>query len=90
MATEALMGGKAILLLLALAGALAVVLYVTDREPPAEQRTETAVLEGRSLGNARRIRWQFHEREPIEVGRAPDGRFQIQEPIVDIASQGYM
>ena len=84
------MGGRAILVLLALVGVLVGVLALTDREAPAEARVETAALGGRSLGRASRIRWQFHEREPVELGRAPDGRFQIQEPIVDIASAGYL
>jgi hypothetical protein len=84
------MGGKAILLLLVLAGGLGAVLYFTDRTPPAKTTTETAVLDGRSLTDATRIRWQFHEREPVEIGRAPDGRFQIQEPLVDLASMGYL
>ena len=84
------MGGKAILLLLAVAGALVGVLALTDREAPTEARVETAALEGRSLGRATRIRWQFHEREPVEVGRAEDGRFELKEPIVDLASKAYM
>ncbi|MGC6488934.1 MAG: DUF4340 domain-containing protein [Planctomycetota bacterium] len=84
------MGGRAILVLLVLAAGLVGVLAVTDREAPTEARVETAALGGRSLGRASRIRWQFHEREPVEIGRAPDGRFQLQEPIVDIASAGYM
>lgn len=84
------MGGKAILLLLVLACGLGAILYFTDRKPPAVVTNETAVLDGRSLTDATRIRWQFHEREPIEIGRAPDGRFQIKEPFVDIASMGYL
>ena len=84
------MGGRAILILMVLVGALVGVLAWTDREAPAEARVETAALGGRSLGRATRIRWQFHEREPVEIGRAADGRFQIQEPIVDIASAGYL
>ncbi len=84
------MGGKAIGMLLALAGLLAAVLWWTDRETAVEERAETAVLDGRSLGAATRVRWQFLEREPVELGRAPDGRFQLQEPLVDIASEGYL
>ena len=84
------MGGKAILFLLAVVGALVGVLALTDREAPTEERVETAALEGRSLGRATRIRWQFHEREPVEIGRGPDGRFEIQEPIVDLASKAYL
>ena len=43
------MGGKAILLLLAVAGVLVGVLALTDREAPTEARVETAALEGLSL-----------------------------------------
>jgi len=84
------MGMKAILMLLLLAGGLGAILYFTERETPTEKVAETAVLDGRSLGDATRIRWNFHEREPVEIGRAADGRFQIKEPLVDIASMGYM
>lgn len=84
------MGGRAILMLLFLAGALGAVLYFTDREAPVVERVESAALLGRSMRDATRIRWQFHEREPVEIGRAPDGRFQVKEPIVDIASAAYL
>ena len=84
------MGGRAIVTLLILACGLGSVLYFTDREPPVEERVESAALLGRSMRDATRIRWQFHERQPVEIGRAPDGRFQIQEPIVDIASAAYL
>ena len=84
------MGRKTILLLLVLALGLGAVLWFTDEQPPLAQRAEATVLDGRSMRQAVRIRWQFRERPAIEVGRSPDGRFQIKEPIVDIASAGYM
>ena len=56
------MGGKAILLLLAVVGVLVGVLALTDREAPTEERVETAALEGRSLGRATR------QRVPVAVG----------------------
>ena len=84
------MGGRAIVTLLILACGLGSVLYFTDREPPVVERVESAALLGRSMRDATRIRWQFHERQPVEIGRASDGRFQIQEPIVDIASAAYL
>lgn len=84
------MGGKAILILVLVAGALGLVLALTNKEAPIEEKGETSVLDGRSLGNAVRIRWQFDGEEAVEIGRAADGRFAIQEPIVDIASGAYL
>ena len=84
------MGGKAIVMLLSLVGALGAVLYFTDSEAPVVERVESAALEGRSLYQAERIRWQFHEREPVELGRVDGGPWKITEPIVDLASRGYL
>lgn len=84
------MGVRAIVVLLLLAAGLGAVLWFTDERPKTTVVAESAVLEGRSLANSVRLRWQWRDRAPIEVGRAPDGRFQIQEPLVDIASAAYM
>ena len=84
------MSGKAMVILVLLAGSLGVTLWLTDREAPVQARVEESALMGRSLRDATRIRWQFHEQPAREIGRAPDGRLQIQEPIVDIASAGYL
>lgn len=84
------MGGKAILVLLLVVAGLLTTLWYTDQSPPVKKVDQGPVLEGRSLTNATKIRWQFHEMSPIEIGRAPDGRFQIQEPMRDIASMGYL
>ena len=84
------MGGKAILVLLALVGALAAVLYVTERKPPAKAANEVSALDGRSLGDATRVRWQFAGRPPVELQRGGDGLFRLSEPIVDLASPGYV
>lgn len=84
------MGGKAILILLLVAGGLVAMLMFTDQKPTIEKLDQGPVLQGRSLTNATKIRWQFREQPPVEIGHAPDGRFQIQEPLRDIASMGYM
>ena len=84
------MGGKAILILLLVVGGLFAVLKYTDAKPSVAKIDQGPVLDGRSLTNATKIRWQFHEMPAIEVGHAPDGRFQIQEPLRDIASMGYL
>jgi hypothetical protein len=84
------MGGKAILVLLLVVVGLVATLWFTDESPPVKKIDQGPVLEGRSLTTATKIRWQFHKMAPIEVGRAPDGRIQIQEPMRDIASMGYL
>lgn len=84
------MGGKAIVVLLLVAGALGAVLWFTDERPTVATTAENRVLAGRTLTEATRIHWQFKDDAPIEIGRAPDGRFQLREPIVDIASAAYL
>ncbi len=84
------MGWRGILILLAAVAGLCVVLLLTDEKAPVDAQAETAVLEGRSLAEATMVRWQFRDRTPIEVGRGPDGRFQLREPLVDVASVAHM
>ena len=84
------MGGRSLVVLLLLALGLGAVLYFTDSKPPAKTTAEAPVLDGRTLRDVVHLRWQFPGRQAIEVGRASDGRFQLKEPIVDIASAGRM
>ncbi len=84
------MGSRGILVLLVLCAALGVTLWLTDETVKVEKQAETAVLEGRSLADAAVVRWQFRGRAPIEIGRGPDGRFRLQEPLVDVASAAHM
>ncbi len=84
------MGLRAILAILAVVCGLGAVLYFTDETRKPATVDQIAVLEGRSLRDCTWLRWQFDNRAPIELGRAADGRFKLQEPIVDIASSAYM
>jgi len=84
------MSGKAILILLLIAAGLVGVLLVTDETPPVEQTDEASVLEGRSLASAKRIRWQFEGMVAVELAPGADGRFEIREPIQDLASIAYL
>ncbi|MBL9078570.1 MAG: DUF4340 domain-containing protein [Planctomycetes bacterium] len=84
------MGLRAIVLLVLVVGGLAAVLLLTDEKRPARDVAEVAVLDGRSLREARRIWWQFEGRPPVEVSRTPDGGFGLTEPIVDAVSPGYL
>ncbi len=80
------MGLRALVVLLLLAGGLGAVLWFTDEKPPTNKLAETPVLEGRSVRDCLRLRWQWQNRAPIEIGRGPDGRFQLQEPVMDLVS----
>lgn len=84
------MGGKTILLLLALVSGLVAVLLFTDEKPKVDKVAETMVLDGRELGQCTKIRWQFEGLPAVELGRGPDGRFEIEEPIHDLASIAYL
>lgn len=84
------MGGKAILVLLLVVVGLFATLWFTDQKPSIEKVDQGSVLQGRSLTNATKIRWKFPDAPSIEVGHAPDGRFEIKEPFRDIASMGYL
>jgi hypothetical protein len=85
-----MMGWRGILILFALVAGLGVVLLLTDESTPVARQAESPVLEGRALAEATMVRWQFRDRPPIEVGRGPDGRFQLREPLVDVASAAHM
>ncbi|MCU0866270.1 MAG: DUF4340 domain-containing protein [Planctomycetes bacterium] len=84
------MGARGLLCLLLLALGLGAVLWFTDEKPPLQQTSAAMVLDGRSLTECLRMRWQFHKKPPIEVERSPDGGFRVSEPIMDLASPGYM
>jgi hypothetical protein len=84
------MGSKAILILLLVAAALGVTLYLTDAKTTSDEVAEASVLGGRSLSNATRLRWEFEGQQAVELGHAADGRFELKEPIVDIASAAYL
>ncbi|MBL8751725.1 MAG: DUF4340 domain-containing protein [Planctomycetes bacterium] len=80
------MGLRALLVLLLLAGGLGAVLYFTDQKPETKKLSETAVLEGRTLSDSLRFRWQWLNRPPIEIARGADGRYRMAEPVADLAS----
>jgi hypothetical protein len=84
------MGVRGILVLLVVALGLGAVLWFTDEKPKVDQVAETAVLEGRSLGDCVRMRWQCKGRAPIEIGRGASGMFEMKEPLVDMASVAHM
>lgn len=84
------MGLRTILLLLCAVGGLSAVLMLTDEKPKTVNLAEPLVLDGRSLAQCIRMRWQFHNQPPIEVIRDAEGRFQLAEPLVDLASAAYM
>lgn len=84
------MGIRGIVGLLVVALGLFAVLWFTDEKVKIDKVAETRVLEGRSLNDCKRMRWQFRGRAPIEIGRADDQRFQLQEPVVDIASAAHL
>ncbi|HZN40249.1 MAG TPA: DUF4340 domain-containing protein [Planctomycetota bacterium] len=84
------MGLRTILLLLCAVGGLSAVLLLTDEKPKTVNLAEPPVLDGRSLGQCTRMRWQFHNLPPIEVTRDAEGRFRLAEPLEDLASAAYM
>lgn len=84
------MGVRTIVVLLVLVSGLSAVLWFSDRRPPTKDVAEIAVLEGRSLTQCLRLRWQFHDRMPVEIARQADGRFHLTEPIADLASAAYL
>jgi hypothetical protein len=85
-----MMSLRAILGLLALVLGLGAVLWFTDEKPPVVKVAETHVLQGRSLGECKRMRWQLQDRAPIEVVRGADGRYRLEEPLVDLASAAHL
>jgi hypothetical protein len=84
------MGARTTLILVLLAALLAALLLSTDEKPPARESAEITALDGRSLSDSTRIRWQLEGRQAIELVRQPDGGFRITEPIEDLVAQAYL
>lgn len=84
------MNARVLLVLVLVAVGLGAVLWFTDERPPLQQSASTMVLDGRTLTECVRMRWQFAKRPPVEVARGADGMFMLSEPIVDLASPGYL
>ncbi|MBM4060358.1 MAG: DUF4340 domain-containing protein [Planctomycetes bacterium] len=84
------MGLRTTLLLLFAALALCAVLWFTDEKPPPQAVAEVAVLDGRSLVECRRMRWQFADQPAIEVSRGADGAFALSDPIADAVSVAHL
>ncbi len=77
---------KTTLTLLALVGALLLVLRLTREQPLEQGNVSVSLLMGRRLGSAVRIQWQQADMGPIELRRAPGGPFRLSHPIDDLAS----
>ncbi len=82
------MGLRGLFVLLLLVGALVGVLFLTDEKPKATDTAAMSVLDGRSLGECKRIWWQFPDHQPVEITRTEKG-FSMTEPLVDLVSPGY-
>jgi hypothetical protein len=84
------MGLRTTLVLLVAVAGLGAALLLTDRTPPVEVVAKTPALEGRSMRQASRIRWQMPNLPPIELAARDDGFVWMVEPIVDRASAAYV
>ncbi|MCA8977636.1 MAG: DUF4340 domain-containing protein [Planctomycetes bacterium] len=78
------------LTLLLLVLGLGVVLWFTQQQPPPAKSAAIPALDGRSLRQCTRMRWQFAGQPAYEFNRREDGLFQMVEPIVDRASRGFL
>lgn len=78
------------LVLLLLVGALLGALYFTAEKPKVNETVQSAALDGRSLREMKRVRWQFVDRPAVEVELGADGSFQIKEPLVDRAAPAFL
>ena len=81
------MGFRTTLVLLLVAAVLGAVLWFTPDQVPDRPTLDVPLLEGRSLGEARTLRWQLQDQPMVELQRQEDGGFRITEPLVDIASR---
>lgn len=82
--------GKVTWWLLLAVAALGAALWLTDEKPPAKTAAEVPLLDGRSLRDCKRIRWQFQGLPPVEVSSDPVVGFRVTEPIVDVAAASYL
>jgi hypothetical protein len=81
---------KLTLFLLVVAAVLGAVLYCTDEQPRSHVVAETSLLDGRSLRDCQRIRWQFQGMPAIEVRPDAEVGAKVTEPIVDVAAVSYL
>lgn len=84
------MGLRTTVSLLAVLGGLGALLWMTDEKPAAGKSVEVSALDGRRLGDCKRMRWQFADQPPIEVGREGERGWWIAEPIVDLVAASYL
>lgn len=81
---------KVTMFLLLVAAALGTILYYTDEKPRSQAVAETSLLDGRSLRDCLRIRWQFQGMPAVEVRPDPEVGAKVTEPIVDTAAVSYV
>ncbi len=84
------MGMRGIMTLAVLAAGLGAVLWFTDERPAVVKAAESPLFGARSLADAKRLRWQSHERAAVELERGADGRWRLTEPIADTASIAFL
>ena len=84
------MGSRLTLGLVLVVAGLGATLWLTDRQPPVIESAAVAALDGRSLAECKRMRWQFTNLQPIEIARGADGEFSLTEPVVDVASHAHL
>jgi len=84
------MGMRGIAALAVLAAGLGAVLWFTDERPDVVKIAESPLFGVRSLADAKRLRWQSHERVAFELERGADGRWRLTEPIADTASIAFL
>jgi hypothetical protein len=80
------MGWRTSLSLVAVAGALLLVLLFTREKADDHGAVSVPLLGGQRLGAATRIQWQFAEMAPVELQRTPGGPFRLTLPVDDLAS----
>ncbi|MEY4674880.1 MAG: hypothetical protein RL148_2664 [Planctomycetota bacterium] len=81
------MGFRTTLVLLLVAAVLGTVLWLTPDRVPDQPVLDAPLLEGRTLADAKSIRWQLADQPMVELQRREDGGFQLTEPLVDLASR---
>ena len=72
------MGFRTTLVLLLVAAVLGAVLWFTPDQVPDRPTLDVPLLEGRSLGEARTLRWQLQDQPMVELQRQEEiGRAHV-------------
>lgn len=81
---------RSILVLMGIIGLLVGILMLSDETPGEAGKVSVNVLAGHRLEDVVKLRWQFDQRQPLEIVRSEQGDYRLTEPVSDLASRAVL